>query len=115
MPIYHEVVDRMNVSKEELEVVLPPREFGDKPRRVLTFTNYGDLPLADATIQVGPTPTGPWFDEDLTGNPLPTLAAEASAVYRMDKVDRYLQVQAQGGAGEEGASHLQIWIDAYGP
>jgi hypothetical protein len=113
MPVYHESITKAAVSKAGLEVVLPPRELSTMPRRVLSFTNSGTLPLAAAKIQLGPTPTGPWFDEDLTGNALPTLGAGASCVYRMDRVDRYLQVQAQGGTGT-GQSDLTIRLDAVG-
>jgi len=113
MPVYHESITKTAVSKAALEVVLPPRELSTMPRRVLSFTNSGALALAAAKIQVGPTANGPWFDEDLTGHALLTLAAGASCVYRMDRVDRYLQVQAQGATGE-GQSDLTICIDALG-
>ncbi len=111
MPVYHESVTKTAVSKAGLEVVLPPRELSMMPRRVLSITNSGDLALADAEIQLGPTPDGPWFDEDLTGHALPTLAAGASCVYRMERVDRYLRVLAQGAAGA-GQSDLTIRLDA---
>jgi hypothetical protein len=113
MPIYHETITKTAVSKAALEVVLPPRDLGTLPRRALSFTNTGVLALASAKIQVGPTATGPWFDEDLTGHALLTLGAGASCVYRMDRVDRWVQVQAQGAAGE-GQSDLTIYIDALG-
>ena len=113
MPVYHESITKTAVSKAGLEVVLPPRELSTMPRRVLSFTNSGTLALASAKIQLGPTPAGPWFDEDLTGHALLSLGAGASCVYRMDRVDRYLQVQAQGAAGE-GQSDLTIRVDALG-
>jgi len=116
MPVYHEAITKQAVSKSAAEVILPPRDLDTRPRRVLTFSNAGGsgkLALADAKVQHGPTASGPWIDEDLSGSGIPTLAAGSNAVYRMDRADRWVRVLAQGGAGE-GQSDLTVYLDAYG-
>jgi hypothetical protein len=113
MPVYHEDIDHLNVSKAELVVIVPPRDLAVTPKKTLTFLNHGDLPLADLKIETGPQ-AGVWIAKDLSGTGLPTLAAGAKGVFRLDEADRYVQVRAQGGAGT-GASHIETWIDAIGP
>jgi len=115
MPVYHESITKLAVSKAGLEVILPPRDLGTIPQRTITFECAGGtekLALAAAKVQLGPTANGPWVDEDI-GSVIPTLAAGASAAYRMDKADRWVQVQAQGAAGT-GQTDLTVYIDALG-
>jgi hypothetical protein len=115
MPVYHESVTKLDVSKASGgEVVLPPRDLGTMPRRVFTFAcagGTGKLGLADAKVQLGPTADGPWLDESLTGTGIPTLGAGQAAAYRMDKADRWVRVLAQGASGE-GETDLTVYLDA---
>jgi hypothetical protein len=116
MIIYHEAVTKLAVSKSDPEVVLPPRDLDTRPRRVLSFSvagGSGKLALANAKVQLGPTATGPWFDEDLSGTGIPTLAAGSNAVYRMDRADHWLRVLAQG-ATATGQTDLTVYLDAAG-
>jgi hypothetical protein len=112
MPTYHESVTKNGVSQAALEVILPPRDLGEYPMKTITLNNAaGGAALADAKIEVGPTASGPWLAEDLTGTGIPTLAPGASAAYRMTKVDRWLRVQAKAtGAG----CNLTVYLDAVG-
>ena len=109
MPAYHEVATKTDLGTE-LTVIIPPRELDTRPRRVITAQVSGRA-LADLKVQLGPTQDGPWFDEDLSSAGLPTLAAEHAGVYRMDKIDRFLQIQAKAAAGEEQCD-LTVWLDA---
>jgi hypothetical protein len=116
MSTYHEQVTATAVSKSALEVVLNPRDLDIRPRRVLTFSaagGSGKLGLANAAIELGPTADGPWAAETLTGLGITDLAAGASAVYRMDRADRWLRVRAQGAAGA-GQTDLTVYLDALG-
>jgi len=114
---YHESITKTAVSTSEGgEVILPPRDLGTIPRRVLTFQcagGTGKLGLQAAKVQVGPTADGPWLDEDISGTGIPTLGAGNAAAYRMDKADRWLRVLAQGASGE-GQTDLTIYLDAVG-
>jgi len=112
MPTYHESVTKNGVSQAALEVILPPRDLGEYPMKTVTLSNAaGGAALADAKIEVGPTASGPWFAEDLTGTGIPTLAAGASAAYRMTKVDRWLRVQAKAAGAN---CNLTVYLDAVG-
>lgn len=114
MAKWTEVVTKTAVSKSALEVVLPPRDLGDMPRRVVTISvagGTGKLGLTDADIQLGPTATGPWFDEDIAASGIPTLAAGASGVYRMDRGDRWLRVMGKG-IDAEGQTDVTVYLDA---
>jgi hypothetical protein len=116
MPKWHESLTKLAVSKEALEVVLPPRDLDEMPRRVVTVTaaaGEGKLDLADADIQLGPTDAGPWFDEDIAASGIPTLGPGDSGVYRMDRADRWLRVIAKG-VDSEGQTDLTICLDAFG-
>jgi hypothetical protein len=112
MPTYHESVTKNGVSQAALEVILPPRDLGEYPMKTVTFSNAaGGAALADAKVEIGPTASGPWLAEDLTGTGIPTLAAGASAAYRMTKVDRWLRVQAKAAAAN---CNLTVYLDAVG-
>ena len=110
MDAWREEIVKEDVGTSELEVILPPRDLGMRPARVVSFSNEaGGAALADAAIEVAPTDTGPWFAETLTETGIPTLAAGATAVYRMTRYDRFLRVCAQAaGAG----CNLTVWLDA---
>jgi hypothetical protein len=111
---YHEAVTKTAVSKSALEVVLPPRDLGEYARRALTFAvadGDGKLGLADATVEVGPTATGPWLAVSLSGLGVTNLAAGATAAVRMDLVDRWLRASAKG-ADNTGQTDLTIYLDA---
>jgi hypothetical protein len=80
--------------------------------KTVTFSNAaGGAALADCKIEVGPTATGPWLAEDLTGTGLPTLAAGAAGAYRMTKADRWLRVQAKAAGAN---CNLTVYLDAVG-
>ena len=112
MPTYHESVTKNGVSQASLEVVLPPRDLGEYPMKTITFSNaVGGAALADCKIDVGPTASGPWLAEDLTGTGLPTLAAGSAGAYRMMKVDRWLRVQAKAAGAN---CDLTVHLDAVG-
>ena len=112
MPTYHESVTKNGVSQAGLEVILPPRDLGEYPMKTITLSNaVGGAALADCAIEVGPTANGPWLAEDLTGTGIPTLAAGASAAYRMTKVDRWLRVQAKAAGAN---CNLTVYLDAVG-
>jgi hypothetical protein len=72
----------------------------------------GKLGLADAAVHVGPTENGPWIAEDI-GATIPTLAAGAAAAFRMDRVDRWVRVQAKG-VDAAGQTDLTVYLDAMG-
>jgi len=113
--IYHETITKLAVAKPALELIAV-RDLGIMPRRALTFSvagGSGKLALVDAKLELGPTQNGPWIAEDLSGTGIPTLAAGASAVYRMDRVDRWLRVRAQG-ATATGQTDLTVYLDAMG-
>ena len=112
MPTYHESITKNGVSQAALEVILPPRDLGEYPMKVITLANAaGGAALADCKIEVGPTNSGPWFAEDLTGTGLPTLVAGAAGTYRMTKVDRWLRVQGKAAGANCG---LTVQLDAVG-
>jgi hypothetical protein len=112
MPTYHESVTKNGVSQAALEVILPPRDLGEYPMKTVTFSNAaGGAALADAKVEIGPTASGPWLTEDLTGTGIPTLAAGASAAYRTTKVDRWLRVQAKAAGAN---CNLTVYLDAVG-
>ncbi len=112
MAIYAEKVTKEDVSTSALEVILPPRDLQIYPRKTLTFENAATgAALADCEVELGPTSDGPWLAEDLTGTGIPTLAAGASAAYRMEKVDRYLRVRAQAAGAN---CDLSVHVNAVG-
>jgi hypothetical protein len=113
--IYRETVTKEAVNKPALEVIMV-RDLGIMPRRALTFSvasGSGKLGLADVAIELGPTENGPWIAEDLSGTGIPTLAAGADAAYRMDRVDRWLRVRAQGVTAT-GQTDVTVYLDAMG-
>ena len=116
MPLHNESVTTTAVSKDALVEVLPPRDLPSMPRRVLTFScagGAGKLGLQAAKVQVGPTESGPWIDEDISATSIESLAAGSSDAYRMDRVDRFVRVLARGASGE-GQTDLTVYLDASG-
>ncbi len=112
MPTYHEGITKSGVSQAALEVILPPRDLAGYPTKTVTLSNSaGGAALANAAIEVGPTANGPWLAADLTGTGIPTLAAGASAAYRVTQADRWLRVQAQAAGAN---CMLTVYLDAVG-
>lgn len=110
MDAWREEILKEDVSTSALEVILPPRDLGMRPARVLTVSNAAaGAALVDAEIEVAPRDTGPWFAEDITSSGIPTLAAGASAVYRMTRYDRFVRFRAQAAGAN---CDLTVWLDA---
>lgn len=115
MDAYREQITAEEVSTTELEVVLPPRDLGMRPNRVLTFevaAGTGQCGLLDATVETGPDEDGPWEAEDLTGTGIPSLGGGDHYPYRFTRHDRFVRVRAR--AVTEGGKHcdLTIYVDA---
>jgi len=114
MDAWREQVIVEDLDSEELQVILPPRDLGGRPARVITFDNAADgAALADVVIEFGPTAEGPWIAEEFEeGSDIPTLAAGSAAVYRVTRYDRWLQVSAKAEATEGHQCDLTVYLDA---
>ena len=107
---YRESVTVEDVATGSLQVIIDPRDLGERPNVVLSFANAaGGAALADAEIEFGPSESGPWFAEDLSGTAIPTLAAGSDAVYRVTRYDRFARVRAQAAGAD---CDLTVYLDA---
>jgi len=115
MNAWREIVTAEAVGSDALEVVLPPRDLGGRPHRVITVDvadGESQCGLADATIETGPTAAGPWFAESLGTSGIATLGAGESGVLSMAFYGRFLRVSAQAAIEAEKHCDLTVYLDA---
>jgi hypothetical protein len=115
MNAWREVVTAGPIGSDALEVVLDPRDLGERPHRVVTVAVAGGASqcgLADATIETGPTAAGPWFAESLGSSGIATLGDGENGVLAFTSYSRFLRVSAKAAVEAEKHCDLTVYLDA---
>jgi len=99
----------------DLEDVIPPQEFENRSQFVIVASNANGggagKALADFDVDFGPTLSGPWFTEDVSGTALVTLAVGAVEVFRVQRHDRYFRLRAKSAADGVNKCDLTVYLD----
>ncbi len=113
--MWREQIEAEAVGDDALQVVIGPRDLGCRPHRVVTVLvadGEDQCGLADATIETGPSATGPWFEETITSSGIESLDAGESGVYQFTGYGRFLRVSAKAATEEGKHCDLTVWLDA---
>jgi len=115
MNAWREVVEVQDIGSDSLQVVLPPRDLGGRPHRVITVAvaeGEDQCGLTDADIETGPSADGPWFAEDIAASGIPTLGEDGNGVYQFTGYGRFLRILAQAAVEVDKTCDLTIYLDA---
>jgi len=115
MDAWREAVAAEELGTSELELIIPPRDLGMRPHRVITVAvaaGADQCGLADATLETGPTAAGPWFTENLTASGIRDLADGESGLYSFTSYGRFLRFSAKAAVEAEKHCDLTVYLDA---
>ena len=103
------------VDTSALEVVVPPRDLGGRPNRVITVAvaaGASQCGLQAASVECGPTAAGPWFAQSLGTSGIATLNAGQSGVLSLTSYQRFMRMSARAAVEVDKHCDLTIYLDA---